>query len=261
MKRTSLFVIAFFILLNMVIDTIPVSAAEAPEFRDVADNSWYASAVQTVCDAGLMIGKGDGIFDPDGQVTGAEAVTIAARIHSILTTGSTDAADHYQESTDEPWYWTYVTYAARYLNQEVLGVYDVPASRRLYARLLAAAVGDVLEEINEVAKNAIPDLEENLLSEGIYRLYRTGILIGNDEKGTFLPDANIRRSEAAAIDARILDPALRKSVTLTEAAYRFDTTFIVPGGWFTLTVPDWWEGEVLMWRRCIPAGFLLPLGS
>ena len=231
----------------MAFITLPVSAAEAPAFRDVVDNSWYASAVKTVCDVGLMIGKGDGVFDPDGQVTGAEAVTIATRVHSILTTGSTEVADHYYESTDEPWYWNYVTYAARYFDQEHLGVYDVPASRRLYARMLASAVGDALEEINEVAKNAIPDLEENFLSEGIYRLYRTGILTGNDEKGTFLPDAPIRRSEAAAIAARILDPELRKSVTLTEAAYRFDTTFIVPGGWFTLTVPDWWEGEVLMW--------------
>ncbi|MBQ3815790.1 MAG: hypothetical protein II836_07015, partial [Clostridia bacterium] len=33
---------------------------------------------------------------------------------------------------------------------------------------------------------------------------------------------------------------------LTEA-HPFDTTLTAPGGWYTLTVPAWWEGEVLPW--------------
>ena len=257
MKRIGFFVLAFFILHNLVFSTIPVSAAEAPVFQDVADNSWYASAVKTVCDAGLMIGKGDGIFDPDGQVTGAEAVTIAARVHSILTTGSPDAADHYFEnlqkdqkvpknSVPEPWYWTYILYAEEYLGE----FFVMPATlviRRYYANLLATAVGDQAAEINEIKENAIPDLKENALTAGIYRLYRAGILTGNDEKGSFLPDAWIRRCEAAAIAARILDPSLRKAFSLTEQYQHFETTYTAPDGWFTLTLPDWWKDEVLMW--------------
>ena len=81
---------------------VAVSAAEAVPggFTDVAEADWFYEDVRCVHDAGLMIGKGDGIFDPDGQITGAEAVTIAARVHSILTTGSPAAADHYQTYAD-----------------------------------------------------------------------------------------------------------------------------------------------------------------
>ena len=229
---------------------VAVSAAEAVSggFTDVTEDDWFYKDVRCVHDAGLMIGKGDGIFDPDGQITGAEAVTIAARVHSILTTGSPDAADHYQTYADEPWYWTYVNYIDRYVGYfGSIGSYDSPASRRDFARLLASAVGDGAEEINEIAQNAVPDLEENALTAGIYRLYRAGILTGNDERGTFLPDAPIRRSETAAIAARILDPTLRKSITLAQTGWQFDTAYTAPGGWFTLTLPDWWEDEVLIW--------------
>ncbi|MBQ2546086.1 MAG: hypothetical protein II557_07325, partial [Clostridia bacterium] len=192
--------------------------------------------------------------DPGGDVTIAEAFAIAARVHAILTTGSADAADRYLEdlqkelgySDPQPWYWTYVLYADRYLGDFSVGTGSGPILRRDFARLLAAAVGDGAAEINEVVPGAVPDLEENALTAGIYRLYRAGILTGNDARGTFLPDTPIRRCEAAAIAARILDPALRRRFTLTEAQ-PFDTTLTAPGGWYTLTVPAWWEGEVLPW--------------
>ena len=229
---------------------------EAPTFTDVSPEDWFHDSVETVSKAGLMIGRGDGVFDPDGLITRAEAVTIAARVHSILTNGSPDAADHYLENLQkeqkvpenavpEPWYRTYILYAEEYLGE----FFVMPATlviRRYYANLLATAVGDQAAEINEIKENAIPDLKENALTAGIYRLYRAGILTGNDGKGSFLPDAWIRRCEAAAIAARILDPSLRRTFSLTEQYRHFETTYTAPDGWFTLTLPDWWEDEVLM---------------
>ncbi|MBQ4193132.1 MAG: S-layer homology domain-containing protein, partial [Clostridia bacterium] len=234
-----------------------VLAAEpaAASFTDVSPEDWFHDSVATVSKAGLMIGKGDSVFDPEGHITYAEALTIAARVHAILTTGSPDAADRYYEDhkneevypePNRPWYRTYSQYAERNIRGFAsLETTDLSV-RRNFARLLAAAVGDQGAEINEIAENAVPDLEENALTAGIYRLYRAGILTGNDARGTFLPDTPIRRCEAAAIAARILDPALRRRFTLTEAQ-PFDTTLTAPGGWYTLTVPAWWEGEVLPW--------------
>ena len=121
------------------------------------------------------------IFDPDGPVTYAEALTIVARVHSILNTGSSDAADHYQERETEPWYWTYAAYTDKFLGNYDFSSYESPASRLDFARLLGVAVGNVEAEINEIAENAIRDLIENTVTEGIYRLYRAGILTKQED--------------------------------------------------------------------------------
>ena len=51
--------------------------------------------------------------------------------------------------------------------------------------------------------------------QAIYRLYRAGILTGNDQYGTFTPDAEITRSAVAAIVSRVAEPSERKHITLT----------------------------------------------
>lgn len=51
--------------------------------------------------------------------------------------------------------------------------------------------------------------------KAIYRLYRAGILTGNDQYGTFTPDAEITRSAVAAIVSRVAEPTERKHITLT----------------------------------------------
>ncbi len=255
MKRFLSLLTAVLLAVTALPSAVLAAEPAAASFTDVSPEDWFHDSVATVSKAGLMIGKGNGLFDPGGDVTIAEAFAIAARVHAILTTGSPDAADRYYEDhkneevypePNRPWYRTYSQYAERNIRGFAsLETTDLSV-RRNFARLLAAAVGDGAAEINEVVPGAIPDLEENALTAGIYRLYRAGILTGNDARGTFLPDTPIRRCEAAAIAARILDPALRRRFTLTEAQ-PFDTTLTPPGGWYTLTVPAWWEGEVLTW--------------
>lgn len=255
MKRFLSLLTAVLLAVTSLPSAVLAAEPAAASFTDVSPEDWFHDSVATVSKAGLMIGKGDGVFDPEGHITYAEALTIAARVHAILTTGSPDAADRYYEDhkneevypePNRPWYRTYSQYAERNIRGFAsLETTDLSV-RRNFARLLAAAVGDGAAEINEVVPGAVPDLEENALTAGIYRLYRAGILTGNDAHGTFLPDTPIRRCEAAAIAARILDPALRRRFTLTEAQ-PFDTTLTAPGGWYTLTVPAWWEGEVLPW--------------
>lgn len=48
----------------------------------------------------------------------------------------------------------------------------------------------------------------------IYRLYRAGVLTGNDKYGTFTPNANITRAAAAAIISRVVEPSQRKQIKL-----------------------------------------------
>jgi len=46
-------------------------------------------------------------------------------------------------------------------------------------------------------------------ANGIYTIYRTGVLLGGDVKGTFSPDSLITRAAAAVAAAWIADPSLR----------------------------------------------------
>ncbi|MBR3997021.1 MAG: InlB B-repeat-containing protein, partial [Clostridia bacterium] len=182
-------------------------------FTDVQESDWFYDNVKSVYEYALMRGKGDGIFDPENGVTLAETVTIAARLHAMYYIGM----DVFGES--DPWYQTYVDYAEdNGIVDEMIDDYTIPATRSEFADILANALPDsALEEINIVAYNGIPDVSlSDSYGRSVYKLYRAGIMIGNDDIGTFAPESNIRRCEVAAIVTRMVDPALRQSVQLGE---------------------------------------------
>ena len=56
----------------------PEPKAEA-NFRDVAADSYYAKAVAWANENGIVLGMGDGMFDPDSAVTREQMVTIFFR--------------------------------------------------------------------------------------------------------------------------------------------------------------------------------------
>ena len=56
-------------------------------FSDVPAGSWYARAVETCVDAGLMSGTGSGKFSPEKPLTGIECLALAARLHEIQNGG------------------------------------------------------------------------------------------------------------------------------------------------------------------------------
>ena len=180
-------------------------------FGDIKDSDWFCGNVKSVYEYGLMNGKGNSRFDTEGNITIAEACTIAARIHSIYNTGS----DTFEKS--DPWYQVYVDYCT---GHGILAVepddLTVPATRKLFAAILAHSLpGEELTEINNVGEDSIPDVKMvDQYSDEIYMLYRAGITIGSDAKGTFNPDNYIKRSEVAAIVTRMVDTSLRKEIIL-----------------------------------------------
>jgi len=76
-------------------------------FSDVSSDAWYSSEVKNAYELGLVNGKGEGTFDPDGTMTVAEAITLAARTFNNYNT-----ADFvFQATKDQEWYLPYVNYA------------------------------------------------------------------------------------------------------------------------------------------------------
>ena len=183
------------------------------QFSDVPANQWFTNNVANAFSLGLMKGNSSTTFNPYGDVTVAEAVAMAARIHSIYTTGS----ENFTQGT--PWYQCYLDYA--YQNKIISYAYyncDVnhKASRAQFAEIFSAALPDeALSAINNVADNAVPDVKmKDSYSAPVYKLYRAGILAGGDAKGTFSPGTFITRAECATIVARMADSDNRVSFSL-----------------------------------------------
>lgn len=179
---------------------------ESTLFSDVQTSDWFYDSVKTAYEYGLMVGDSATTFHPNGNVTIAETVTLAARLRSIFYTGE----NFFEAST--PWYQTYVDYALtnRIISAEYAD-YTREATRAEYAAILSAAFPDhALKKINQVPDNSIPDVMlSSPYGEAVYRLYRAGVLIGGDYNGTFSPDGSIRRSEVAAIVSRMANAGKR----------------------------------------------------
>ena len=62
-------------------------------YTDVAESDWFYENVKTAYELGFMNGKAEGAFDPNGNVTVVEGITMAARLHAIYNgTEVTDSA-------------------------------------------------------------------------------------------------------------------------------------------------------------------------
>lgn len=203
-------------------------------FPDVADSAWYASYVRQAVELGLINGKSGGVFDPNGKLTLAEAITMAAKTCAIYE------GDPVPTTDCQPWYQNAVNYA---LEQGILTRgeykdYTAPATRADMAGLFAWALpATELTRINRIGDLADVDQNTDYASE-IYLLYSAGVLTGN-EAGTFQPETTIDRASAAAILTRLALPESRKTVVSTGYAGSVES----PDGTYRLNVPHGWQSS------------------
>ena len=196
---------------------------EAVEFPDVT-GTWCESYVDTVYRSGLMTGKTAETFDATSPLTHAQITVICARLYELLTGG-----DGVIESVpNTPWYqpsydllveadilypddrsWEGPHWYARNANE--------PCEREFFVGLLGCVLEAAevsLTEINEIPR--IPDVSPHFKEDVfydfdpyIYDFYRYGILNGADPYGGFHENASLTRGAAAAMLARLMDPAQR----------------------------------------------------
>lgn len=180
-------------------------------FTDVKTTDWFYDTVKSSYQYGLMVGNSATTFNPSGNVKISEAITIAARMNSVYTTGK----DEFVQGN--PWYQTYVDYAkANKIITKDYADYNKAATRAEFAEIFASALpSEELNAINIVDDDAIPDVKSaEEYAPAVYLLYRAGILVGSDSSGSFNPDSNIKRSEVATIASRMVDKTLRQSIML-----------------------------------------------
>ncbi len=172
-------------------------------FFDVPAGAWYENGVGTLYERGLMEG---GRFAPKGRVTLGEVVSMAVLLHRTYNGWAMpEGMSGLQYALN-----TGIVTADQYDD------YTAPATRRSFAAIMANALpSEALRGINIVMDGTIPDVPmSDPGAQGIYRLYRAGVLVGGDDWGTFYPNSLITRDTAAVATARMVEPALRRGTTL-----------------------------------------------
>lgn len=177
-------------------------------FRDVNSSAWYRDNVSAAYELGLMKGTGENVFEPEKNVTIAETITLAARLHSTYHAGSAS----FESYDGGNWYDPYVNYAR---NNGLLSEnydYGHPATREEFVHLLARAFPS--EALLPVAgAPAFSDANHIVYGSDVELLSRAGVITGSTDDGVlrFRPNAPISRAEVAAVVTRMAKAELRKS--------------------------------------------------
>ena len=157
-----------------------------------------------------MEGVSETAFQPKGNLTVAEAIVMACRVHQIFEEGQSTLEN------GTPWYQPYVDYA---LSEGIIASSDFSDYTAYITRSEMAYVfynalpQSCYTAINKIGN--IPDVDDSVSNAyEITALYEAGILTGSNSYGTFYPYRNITRAEAAAIIARVAVPSLREEFTL-----------------------------------------------
>lgn len=210
-KRITSMLLAAIIAISVM---VPFAGAT---FSDVRSNAWYAKDVEDVQQYGIITGVGGNYFDPETPLTVAQAIVMADRVHAKQNNISTD---EYQNFTGSNWINSSIRYAfdnGILTDAENSWMVDDICTRMMMAKLFYRVFPkDTEKTLNQVT--ALPDVDRNSNTEYVFYLYEQGVLTGNDSKGTFCPDAGITRAETAAIINRVLNPAKRKTVSLTSVS-------------------------------------------
>ncbi|MBR7081663.1 MAG: S-layer homology domain-containing protein [Oscillospiraceae bacterium] len=209
------------LVLAMVAGLLSTAVFAAPiTFTDVKEGSWYYNDVQKAVDTGLINGYPDNTFGPDKNMTYAEAIKLAAVMHKLAASGSAEF------ETGSPWYKPYADYAkeAGIISKDY--DWNKNATRAGYMEIFANAIPEkptnsdikALEKINNIPDNSIPDVSmSHPQAASIYKLYRAGVLQGNNATEHLCnPDANIKRSEVAAVLTRMMNASARISFSMSE---------------------------------------------
>lgn len=175
-------------------------------FGDVKSGDWFYENVKATYELGLMKGTGSGTFSPGNNVTLAEAITLAARIHSIYYTGS----DSFASYDGGNWYDSYVDYAREKGIVNTYYNYSRPATREEFVRILAKALPEEALE-NIAGQVSFADSRDITYMAEVRLLSGAGVINGIQESGKtyFKPLNTITRAEVAAVVARMAKPSQR----------------------------------------------------
>lgn len=166
-------------------------------FADVAENAWHASSVKAVYSLGLFSGTSADTFNPQGNLTVAQAIALAARTYANANNETVPAAN-----AGEAWYQGAYDYCV------ANGIIDAKAwtADKLNANATRYEMASILngaadESVLVATKNidSVVDVPaDSEYADIVLTWYRAGIVSGTST-GAFEGNRTITRAEVAKI--------------------------------------------------------------
>jgi hypothetical protein len=216
MKKTISFILSFMLTISLIATPAFAEAGMSNfkrtlsytegKYTDVSSSDWFSKNVADAYEYNLMQGMSENTFGASSYVRISEAVAMAARLHSIYTTGKADF------SMSTPWYKSYVDYALAngIISERRFENYELYATRYQVAEIFAASMpSSELKAINNINIGDIPDVSLETPYQCVYTLYSAGVLTGKTDAGNFFPAENILRNEMAVVVTRMANAELR----------------------------------------------------
>lgn len=178
-------------------------------FPDLVSNHWAYAGIKLCYDRGILVGYPDGSFAADENITWAQAITVAARIHSIYY--NEQLSDIMSES--DLWFKPYYDYCSLHglipsgapqyakLDKTDINRYDLAY---IFSRTIAS------KDLAPVSDLNIPDLASipSKYVSSVKQMYAAGIMNGMD-RNAFDGSSYATRAQIAEVIARLLVPSER----------------------------------------------------
>lgn len=200
MKRILMSVVAAALGMSMVY------MAMATSFTDVPASHWAYGSIEKAASNNWVSGTGNGKYEPDGAVTGAQWLTMVVRVFY---------GDEVLGGSSVTWYIPYVTVADAHKlreNADMDSLYD-GLNKNMNRYQMAVVMTNVLkdkgitatEAQKEKAKAQIPDWNNipSKYQDAVATASGLGLIAGVDEQGTFNGTQGMTRAQAAVILCRL----------------------------------------------------------
>ena len=183
------------------------------KFTDVPDTFWAAADIYTLKEAGIINGKSDKEFDPEGKVTRAEFTKMIVNLFGVKASQNTVA---FTDCKADDWFTPFV--AAAVEAGYVKGITDTEfapdktITREEACTILGRAYAKTSDKaLNFTDASGISDFATAYVALLVDMGYVNGY-----EDGTFLPKNEITRAEAAKIIASAFRAAEKAKTEVTE---------------------------------------------
>lgn len=186
-------------VIDMISELVPKMLAA---FKDVKESDWFKDNLALLYGLGVTEGDGQGNFAPNKELTGSEylkMVVVALDNQQYKVQDGSDWDKPYIERAK----------ALGLVKEEEINNFRKPLNRYNMARIIVRACKEEYGNYNQY-ESYIKDYKNipSEFKEYVLKAYSKGLINGYTD-GTFGGEKTMRRSEATAVIARLVDPSQR----------------------------------------------------